>query len=109
MLSILGFLMIAVFMFLIMSKRLSAIVALIIIPVLFALVGLITNFLPLTILFMIAFALALMINYPSLEEQKERISAHAGNALGVAAMVFAAGIFTGILQGRRWWMLWLLL
>ncbi|MGM0879509.1 MAG: CitMHS family transporter [Bacillota bacterium] len=64
-------------------------------------VGLITNFLPLTILFMIAFALALMINYPSLEEQKERISAHAGNALSVAAMVFAAGIFTGILTGTK--------
>lgn len=61
----------------------------------------VTNFLPLTILFMIAFALALMINYPSLEEQKERISAHAGNALGVAAMVFAAGIFTGILTGTK--------
>ncbi|RCW46589.1 CitMHS family citrate transporter [Paenibacillus prosopidis] len=39
MLSILGFLMIAVFMFLIMSKRLSAIVALILIPVLFALIA----------------------------------------------------------------------
>lgn len=63
--------------------------------------GLITHFLPLTILFMVAFALALMINYPSLEEQKERVSAHAGNALSVAAMVFAAGIFTGILTGTK--------
>lgn len=63
--------------------------------------GLITDFLPLTILFMVAFALALMINYPSLEEQKERVSAHAGNALSVAAMVFAAGIFTGILTGTK--------
>ncbi|WP_248929576.1 CitMHS family transporter [Paenibacillus hamazuiensis] len=64
-------------------------------------VGLITGFMPLTVLFMVAFALALMINYPSLEQQKERISAHAGNALNVAAMVFAAGIFTGILSGTK--------
>jgi CitMHS family citrate-Mg2+:H+ or citrate-Ca2+:H+ symporter len=64
-------------------------------------VALIMNVMPLTILFMIAFALALMINYPKLDDQKERLSAHAGNALGVAGMVFAAGIFTGILSGTK--------
>jgi CitMHS family citrate-Mg2+:H+ or citrate-Ca2+:H+ symporter len=64
-------------------------------------IALIADFMPLTILFMVAFALALMINYPSLDEQKARISAHAGNALSVAAMVFAAGIFTGILSGTK--------
>lgn len=56
---------------------------------------------PLPVLFMIAFALALMLNYPSLREQKERLDAHAGNALSVAGMIFAAGIFTGILSGTR--------
>lgn len=61
--------------------------------------GLIIDKIPLEVLFMIAFALALMINYPKLEQQKERIAAHAGNALNVAAMIFAAGIFTGILSG----------
>lgn len=61
--------------------------------------GLLADVIPLMILFMIAFALALMINYPKLEAQKERITAHAGNALNVASMVFAAGIFTGILSG----------
>lgn len=64
-------------------------------------VSLVMNFLPIPVLFMIAFALALMINYPSLEEQKERMSAHSGNALAVAGMVFAAGIFTGILTGTK--------
>lgn len=56
---------------------------------------------PVSVLFMIGFGFALMINYPSLEQQKERIVAHAGNALTVTALVFAAGIFTGILSGTK--------
>lgn len=39
MLSLLGFLMVAVFMYLIMSKRLSALTALILVPIVFALLG----------------------------------------------------------------------
>lgn len=67
-----------------------------------ALLGaLIASLLPLPVLFLIAFALALVINYPSLEEQKARISANAGNALAVVAVIFAAGIFTGILSGTK--------
>ncbi|MET0536119.1 MAG: citrate:proton symporter, partial [Steroidobacter sp.] len=62
---------------------------------------LILGVLPLAILFMLGFAVALMINYPSLQQQRERISAHAGNALAVAGLVFAAGIFTGILSGTK--------
>ncbi|MGF7036707.1 CitMHS family citrate-Mg2+:H+ or citrate-Ca2+:H+ symporter [Paenibacillus mucilaginosus] len=62
---------------------------------------LILNVLPLTILFMIALAIALIVNYPKLADQKERLEAHAGNALAVAGMVFAAGIFTGILSGTK--------
>jgi CitMHS family citrate-Mg2+:H+ or citrate-Ca2+:H+ symporter len=65
------------------------------------LVALIANLVPLTVLFMVAFALALLVNYPSPEEQKERLAANAGNALAVAAVVFAAGIFTGILSGTK--------
>ncbi|MDQ0929820.1 citrate transporter CitH [Bacillus atrophaeus] len=64
-------------------------------------VALLTNLLPLPILFMTAFAVALMINYPNLKLQQERIAAHAGNALAVVSMVFAAGIFTGILSGTE--------
>jgi len=64
-------------------------------------VGLVMSWLPLPILFMIAFAVALMLNYPNLAEQKERVAAHAGNALAVVSMVFAAGIFTGILSGTE--------
>jgi len=43
----------------------------------------------------------LMINYPSLQQQRERIFAHSGNALAVGGLVFAAGIFTGILSGTK--------
>lgn len=63
--------------------------------------ALITSLLPIPVLFMIAFAIALMINYPNVKEQQKRISAHAGNALNVVSMVFAAGIFTGILSGTK--------
>jgi CitMHS family citrate-Mg2+:H+ or citrate-Ca2+:H+ symporter len=62
---------------------------------------LIIGALPLAILFMLGFAVALMINYPSLQQQRERIFAHAGNALAVGGLVFAAGIFTGILSGTK--------
>jgi CitMHS family citrate-Mg2+:H+ or citrate-Ca2+:H+ symporter len=65
------------------------------------LICLITSVLPLSILFMIAFVVALMINYPNLEDQKERISGHAGNVLAVVGLVFASGIFTGILSGTE--------
>ncbi|WP_440604370.1 CitMHS family transporter [Bacillus sp. GB_SG_008] len=62
---------------------------------------LIMEVLPLPVLFMIAFAIAVMINYPNLEQQKERIASHAGNVLAVVSLVFAAGIFTGILSGTK--------
>jgi CitMHS family citrate-Mg2+:H+ or citrate-Ca2+:H+ symporter len=62
---------------------------------------LVLGLLPLANLFMLGFAIALMINYPSLQQQRERITAHAGNALAVAGLVFAAGIFTGILSGTK--------
>jgi CitMHS family citrate-Mg2+:H+ or citrate-Ca2+:H+ symporter len=62
---------------------------------------LILGVLPLAVLFMLAFAVALMVNYPSLAEQKQRLSAHAGNALAVVSLIFAAGIFMGILSGTR--------
>ena len=55
--------------------------------------------LPLPILFMVGFAIAMMINYPDLAEQKRRIAAHAPNVLAVVSLIFAAGIFTGILGG----------
>lgn len=49
--------------------------------------------------FMIGTALALMINYPDAAQQRARIDAHARAALLMAGVLFAAGAFTGILNG----------
>jgi CitMHS family citrate-Mg2+:H+ or citrate-Ca2+:H+ symporter len=62
---------------------------------------LIKGALPLPVLFMIFFAIAIMINYPKLQDQKERIASHAANVLPVVSLIFAAGIFVGILQGTK--------
>ncbi|CAI3789910.1 Citrate transporter [Pseudomonas sp. MM227] len=53
------------------------------------------------VLFLIGFVLALMINYPQLDIQKERILAHSGNAMTVVLLVFAAGVFAGIFSGTK--------
>ncbi|WP_332770899.1 CitMHS family transporter [Phenylobacterium sp.] len=63
------------------------------------LAALVAGLLPLPVLFMIASALALLLNYPSLDAQKARIAAHAPNILPVIVLIFAAGIFTGVLNG----------
>lgn len=63
------------------------------------LVLLVMGALPIQILFMLAFAIVAMLNYPSLSQQKERIGTHAANVLAVTSLIFAAGIFTGILSG----------
>lgn len=65
------------------------------------LAALIGGVLPLPILFMLAFAIAMRVNYPGLAEQRDRLAAHAPNALAVGGLVFAAGIFTGILSGTK--------
>ncbi|MCK1983510.1 MULTISPECIES: CitMHS family transporter [Peribacillus] len=62
---------------------------------------LIMGLVPSPILFLVGFAIALMINYPNLEMQKRRILAHSGNALIVVLLVFAAGVFAGIFSGTK--------
>jgi CitMHS family citrate-Mg2+:H+ or citrate-Ca2+:H+ symporter len=64
-------------------------------------IGLLLGWLPLSVLFMIACALALAINYPTLKEQRDRIEHHAGNVLSVVSVILAAGILTGILSGTK--------
>ena len=65
------------------------------------LVALIAAVLPLPVLFMIGFAVAMLLNYPTIDEQKALLSRHAGNVLAVVGLIFAAGIFTGILSGTK--------
>src|SRR3954451_10308651 len=50
-------------------------------------------------MFMVGTALALMLNYPSVEMQRTRIEAHAKAALTMGAILLAAGLFTGIMKG----------
>lgn len=63
------------------------------------LVTLVLGVLPLPALFMIAFSIAMIANFPKLEEQRRRVTAHATNVIAVVSLIFAAGIFTGILAG----------
>lgn len=51
------------------------------------------------VIFMLAFVLALLINYPKLNDQRARVIAHAPNVITMATMVLAAGAFTGVLSG----------
>ena len=55
--------------------------------------------LPPMVMFMLGTALALVINYPSVAMQRERVDAHARSALMMASILLAAGVFTGIMQG----------
>jgi CitMHS family citrate-Mg2+:H+ or citrate-Ca2+:H+ symporter len=57
------------------------------------------SLMPLPILFMVAFGLACLVNYPSLKQQKEVIARHADNVMAVTLLIFAAGIFVGIMSG----------
>jgi citrate-Mg2+:H+ or citrate-Ca2+:H+ symporter, CitMHS family len=63
--------------------------------------ALILHWLPLPILFMIAFALALVVNFPNPRQQIECLSSHAKNVVFVSTMIFAAGVFTGVLTGTK--------
>ncbi|MEU9147216.1 citrate:proton symporter [Streptomyces sp. NPDC048349] len=63
------------------------------------LTAMITELLPIPVLFLLGAALALTVNFPHMPDQKARIGAHAENVLNVAGMVFAAAVFTGVLSG----------
>ncbi|MFN5582175.1 CitMHS family transporter [Gemmatimonas sp.] len=65
------------------------------------LAALVMAVLPLPVLFMLGFAVAVLVNYPSIEQQKALLSRHAGNVLAVVGLIFAAGVFTGILSGTK--------
>jgi len=62
-------------------------------------VTMITGLIEPVVVFMAGTALALIINYPSAAQQRERIDAHARAALMMAGILFAAGAFTGIMTG----------
>lgn len=63
------------------------------------LLALFTGQWPLPVLFMGAFAIALFANCRSWDEQRTRIEAHSRSIVTVTSMIFAAGVFTGVLTG----------
>ncbi|WDV50596.1 CitMHS family transporter [Streptomyces coeruleorubidus] len=63
------------------------------------LTAMIMEVLPIPVLFLLGAALVLTVNFPHIPDQKARIAAHAENVLNVSGMVFAAAVFTGVLQG----------
>jgi citrate-Mg2+:H+ or citrate-Ca2+:H+ symporter, CitMHS family len=62
-------------------------------------VMLILGTLPSVTLFLVGTALALVINYGKLKDQKNRIQDNAGDAVQVVILVLGAGIFMGIFTG----------
>ena len=62
-------------------------------------VALVKVWLPLPIIFIIAFAIAVVVNYPKPDDQMEQVRSQAVGMITVVSIIFAAGIFTGILSG----------
>lgn len=67
--------------------------------ILLTLVGLIQQWAAPHVIFLMAFPVALLVNFPRIDQQKEQIHAHAKEALFMASILFAAGCFMGILKG----------
>ncbi|WP_328799668.1 CitMHS family transporter [Rhodococcus sp. T7] len=63
------------------------------------LVVLVMDVLPIPVLFMVAAAIALTVNFPRVKEQQEAITRHSSSIVSVVAMVFAAAVLTGVFQG----------
>lgn len=61
-------------------------------------VVMLANIAPPEFAFMIGVAIALVINFPNVDEQMSRLKAHAPNALMMAAVIIAAGMFLGVLN-----------
>lgn len=59
---------------------------------------LVADVLPSGLVFMLGLSAALVVNYPKVSDQMERIRAHGGGALGTGAIILAAGCFLGVLD-----------
>jgi CitMHS family citrate-Mg2+:H+ or citrate-Ca2+:H+ symporter len=60
---------------------------------------LVMDVVPLALVFMVGFGIAMLVNFPNVNDQRDRIAAHASSVLAVVAVVFGAGAFTGIMMG----------
>ena len=59
------------------------------------------GWIPAPVLFVVASMIALLLNYPKLADQQKIMKAHGTNIFMVSSMIFAAGIFSGILTGAK--------
>jgi citrate-Mg2+:H+ or citrate-Ca2+:H+ symporter, CitMHS family len=57
------------------------------------------DLLPLSLVFVAATAIALVVNFPNPDDQVTQIKAHASSIVSVVAMVFAAAVLVGVLSG----------
>jgi len=57
--------------------------------------------LPTPVLFLVAGMIALLVNYPKLADQQKIMRNHGMNIFMVSSMIFAAGVFSGILGGSK--------
>lgn len=64
-------------------------------------IALVLGLAPLPVLFIVGFVIALLVNHPNLDEQKDVIKENASHAVPVVMLVLGAGIFTGILSGTK--------
>ncbi len=67
----------------------------------FLITSLIKGWIPAPVLFVAASMIALLINFPKLPEQQRILRGHGTNIFLVSSMIFAAGIFSGILTGTK--------
>jgi CitMHS family citrate-Mg2+:H+ or citrate-Ca2+:H+ symporter len=63
------------------------------------LVMLVIDVLPMPVLFAVATAIALTVNFPHVKQQQEAITRHSSSIVSVVAMVFAAAVLVGVFQG----------
>ncbi len=63
--------------------------------------ALMIGLLPAPVLFVTASAIALLVNYTKLADQQKVLQSHGANIFLVSGMIFAAGVFSGILTGSK--------
>jgi CitMHS family citrate-Mg2+:H+ or citrate-Ca2+:H+ symporter len=63
------------------------------------LAALVVEILPLPVVFLLACAIALLVNFPDAHQQGDRLEAHGRAAMVMVTTVLAAGLFVGIMTG----------
>lgn len=63
--------------------------------------ALMEGWLPTPVLFVLGSMVALLVNYPKLPDQQKILRGHGMNIFLVSSMIFAAGVFSGILTGSK--------